>query len=64
MLMPGRIARGWAENWEIAVALGIMIVAGLAMIRLAGRIYVGGVARATSKLGWREAFRTGADLRE
>jgi ABC-2 type transport system permease protein len=64
MLMPGRIARGWAENWEIAVALGIMIVAGLAMIRLAGRIYVGGVARATSKLGWREAFQTGADLRE
>lgn len=64
MLMPGRIARGWAENWEIAVALGIMIVAGLAMIRLAGRIYVGGVARATSKVGWREAFRTGADLRE
>ena len=62
MLMPGRIARGWAENWEIAVALAVMVVAGLAMIRLAGRIYVGGVARATAKLGWREAFRTGADL--
>ena len=64
MLMPARIARGWAENWEIALALGVMIVAGVAMIRLAGRIYVGGVARATSKLGWREAFRTGADLRK
>lgn len=63
MLMPARIARGWAEEWEIAVSLGIMIVAGLAMIRLAGRIYVGGVARATSKVGWREAFRTGAELR-
>ena len=62
MLMPARIARGWAENWEIAVALGVMIVAGVAMIRLAGRIYVGGVTRATSKLGWREAFRTGTDL--
>ncbi len=62
MLMPGRIARGWAEGWEVAVALSVMIVAGVAMIRLAGRIYVGGVARATSKLGWREAFRTGADL--
>ncbi len=64
MLMPGRIARGWADNWEIAVALGVMVVAGLAMIRLAGRIYVGGVARATSRVGWREAFRTGADLAE
>jgi ABC-2 type transport system permease protein len=64
MLMPGRIARGWAENWEIALSLGVMIVAGVAMIRLAGRIYVGGVARATSKVGWREAFRTGADLRK
>jgi len=64
MLMPARIARGWAENWEIAVSLGAMIVTGVSMIRLAGRIYVGGVARATSKLGWREAFRTGADLRK
>jgi len=63
MLMPGRIARGWAEGWEIAVALGVMIVAGYGMIRLAGRIYMGGVARATAKLGWREAFKTGADLR-
>ena len=64
MLMPGRIARGWAEGWEIAVALGVMVLAGWAMIRLAGRIYVGGVARATAKLGWREAFRTGAELRK
>jgi ABC-2 type transport system permease protein len=62
MLMPARIARGWAEGWEIAASLGVMVVAGWGMIRLAGRIYVGGVARATSKLGWREAFRTGADL--
>jgi ABC-2 type transport system permease protein len=62
LIMPGRIARGWAESWEVALALGIMILAGLIMIRIAGRIYVGGVARATSRVGWREAFRTGSDL--
>jgi ABC-2 type transport system permease protein len=62
LLMPGRIARGWAEGWEVALSLGIMILAGVVMIRLAGRIYVGGVARATSRVGWREAFRTGSDL--
>jgi ABC-2 type transport system permease protein len=64
LVMPGRIARGWAEGWEVALSVGIMILAGLVMIRVAGRIYVGGVARATSKVGWREAFRTGADLRK
>ena len=62
LLMPGRIARGWAEDWEVALSLGVMILAGIVMIRLAGRIYVGGVARATSRVGWREAFRTGSDL--
>ena len=63
MLMPARIARGWAESWEIAISLGVMVAAGLAMIYLAGRIYMGGMARATSRLGWREAFRTGSDLK-
>jgi ABC-2 type transport system permease protein len=62
LLMPGRIARGWAEGWEVALSLGVMILAGIIVIRLAGRIYVGGVARATSRVGWREAFRTGSDL--
>lgn len=62
MLMPARIARGWAEGWEIALSVGLMLIAGYATIRLAGRIYLGGVARATSKLGWREAFRGGIDL--
>ena len=32
------------------------------MVRLAGWIYTGGVTRATQKLGWREALRTGREL--
>jgi ABC-2 type transport system permease protein len=62
LLMPGRIARGWAEGWEVALSLAIMVMAGIVMIRIAGRVYVGGVARATARVGWREAFRTGSDL--
>ncbi len=62
MLMPARIARGWAEAWEILLSMVLMALAAYGTIRLAGRIYLGGVARATSKLGWREAFRAGAEL--
>ncbi|MEA2000485.1 MAG: ABC transporter permease [Actinomycetota bacterium] len=63
MTMPGRIARGWATAWEVALAVGLMLMAIYAVIRLAGWVYKGGVARASSKLGWREAFRAGRDLR-
>lgn len=63
MTMPGRIARGWAAPWEIALSVVLMFLAIYGVIWIAGRVYLGGVARATSKLGWREAFRTGRDLR-
>lgn len=62
LVMPGRIVRGWAMPWEVALSLAIMVVSIYAMVRLAGWIYTGGVARATQKLGWREAFRTGREL--
>lgn len=62
LTMPGRIVRGWAEPWEVVLALVLMVVATLGMIRFAGWVYTGGVARATSKLSWREALRTGRDL--
>ena len=41
----------------------IMLAAIYGMVRLAGWIYAGGVARATAKLGWGEALRAGRDLR-
>jgi ABC-2 type transport system permease protein len=62
MTMPGRIARGWATTWEVALSIVVMLLATYGVIWIAGRVYLGGVARATSKLGWRDAFRTGRDL--
>ena len=32
------------------------------VVRLAARIYAGGVSQSTKSLGWREAFRAGSDL--
>jgi ABC-2 type transport system permease protein len=62
MTMPGRIARGWAAPWEVGLSVALMLLAIYGVIRMAGWVYRGGVARASSKLGWREAFRTGRDL--
>lgn len=64
MTMPGRIARGWAAPWDVTLSVLLMLVAIYGTIWIAGRVYLGGVARATSKVGWREAFRTGRDLGE
>ena len=62
MTMPGRIARGWAAPWEVGLSVALMLLAIYGVIRMAGWVYRGGVARASSKLGWREAFRAGRDL--
>lgn len=62
MTMPGRTARGWAAPWEVGVSIVLMLVTIYAIIRMAGWVHQGGVARATSKLGWRDAFHTGRDL--
>ncbi len=63
LIAPGRVVRGWAAPWEVALSLAIMVAATYTMLRLAGWIYTGGVARATQKLGWREALRAGRELR-
>jgi ABC-2 type transport system permease protein len=62
MTMPGRIARGWAAPWEVGLSVTLMLLSIYAVIRIAGWVYRGGVARASSKLSWREAFRAGRDL--
>lgn len=62
MTMPGRIARGWAASWEVAASVALMLLSIYGVIRMAGWVYRGGVARASSKLSWREAFRAGRDL--
>ena len=62
LTMPARIVRGWAEWWEVGLSLALMVGATYGLVRFAGRVYVGGVSRATSRLGWREAWRSSRDV--
>jgi ABC-2 type transport system permease protein len=58
MTMPVRMVRGFAAWWEVVAAALIMLIATYAMIRLAARVYVGGIIRVGSKVKWREAYRS------
>jgi ABC-2 type transport system permease protein len=61
LLMPARIAQGTAAGWEVAVAVAIMLASIFVMIRVAARVYLGGITQATRSVGWRQAFRSGVD---
>ena len=54
--MPGRIASGDAQWWEVLGAMGLTAVAAAVVLRLAERIYVRSVIHTDRKLGWREAW--------
>ena len=56
MTMPIRIAAGDAQAWEIAVSLGLMLITTYGLIRLAGRVYAGGLLQSGSRVKWREAW--------
>lgn len=62
MLMPGRMAQNAVEWWEVAFAITLMVLTTIVVIRLAGRVYLGGITQATRKVGWKQAFRGGTDL--
>jgi ABC-2 type transport system permease protein len=62
MLMPGRIASGSVEPWELALATALMIAATTVVVRVGARIYLGGITQATRQVSWRQALRSGRDL--
>ena len=57
MTMPLRIAGADASTWEIIVSLTLMVATTYGLIRLAGRVYAGGLRQGASRVKWREAFR-------
>jgi len=57
MTMPLRIAGADAAAWEIIVSLTLMVVMTYGLIRLAGRVYAGGLLQGAGRVKWREAFR-------
>ena len=54
---PIRLAFGEIGGWEMAAAVVVTLAAIVVMVRLAGRIYAGGLLRFGTKLKWHEAFR-------
>ncbi|MCP3976804.1 MAG: ABC transporter permease [bacterium] len=58
MTMPLRIALGRAEAWEVAVSSTLMILGVWLLIRVAARIYRGGILRAGGKIRLNEAWRS------
>jgi ABC-2 type transport system permease protein len=58
MTMPLRMAAGDAAPWEIALSLVLMIGSIYLLVRLAGRIYSGGLLRTGGRVKMREAWRS------
>ncbi|HEX6331546.1 MAG TPA: ABC transporter permease [Actinomycetota bacterium] len=61
MVMIVRIAHGGVPLWQIAAAVAIMGVTVAVLVRLAARIYAGGVLRFGARVPLREAWR-GAEV--
>jgi ABC-2 type transport system permease protein len=56
MVMPVRQAAGGAAWWEVAVSVGLMLVAIAVIVRIGGRIYSGALLRTGGKVKLREAL--------
>jgi len=56
LVMPLRAAAGVAPAWQVAVSVLVTLVAALAMVRVAARVYAGGALRFGPKLKLREAW--------
>ena len=59
MVMPIRWAAGEAPLWEVGLAVVLMLVAVVALIRIAGRIYAGAVLRSGPRVKLADALAAG-----
>lgn len=55
---PIRLALRTIAPWEMILAVVITMATIAVMVRLAGRVYAGGLLRFGSRVKWREAFRS------
>jgi ABC-2 type transport system permease protein len=58
MTMPIRMVAGDAATWEVVVSLALMVAVTYVLVRLAGRIYAGGLLRTGGRIKMREAWRS------
>lgn len=61
MVMPIRWAAGDAPLWELLLAVALMLVAVVALVRFAGRVYAGAVLRSGPRVKLGEALAAGRD---
>ncbi|RPI26256.1 MAG: ABC transporter permease [Actinobacteria bacterium] len=54
--MPVRMAAGTATAWEIVLSIALMVVATWLLVRVAGRVYAGGLLQGGRKTKVREAW--------
>jgi ABC-2 type transport system permease protein len=57
MTMPPRWAGGDVSWWELALSIVLMLIAVVALVRLAGRVYAGAVLRSGPRVKVREVLR-------
>jgi ABC-2 type transport system permease protein len=57
MVMIVRLAHGPVPWWQIALSVALMVAAVYGLVRLAGRIYAGGVLRIGPRLRLKDAWR-------
>jgi ABC-2 type transport system permease protein len=56
MVMPVRIAAGDPSAFEIALSVGLTLIAIYALVLIAGRVYSRNVLRTGARVSWRSAF--------
>lgn len=61
--MPGRIAAGAAEAWEIALSIALMVLATWALVSAAAKVYAHALLRTGAPLKLGEAWRGARDER-
>jgi len=59
---PARIAAGGVPWWEICLGLAVTAAAVVVVVRIAARIYAGGLLAQGSRIGWRRAWRAAGEL--
>jgi ABC-2 type transport system permease protein len=57
LVSPPRVAAGSMPLWQLALAVGLMLLAVVGLVRVAARLYEGAVLRTGARVGLREAWR-------
>lgn len=60
--MPTRIQLGVAPPWQVAISVALMVVTGMVVLKVAAKIYSGGLLRTGTRVTVREALASAGDI--